>query len=93
VPGLETDCGLLIADKLSHDRRAHYHIASWEDLDSAFAVNQPRIVVLENHEGRENSLVPGVLGKTAINALLGHGYTIAQSFGETAIFVSKPNPR
>ncbi len=93
VPGLETDCGLLIADKLSHDRRSQYHIASWEDLDSGFAVNQPRIVVLENHEGRENSLVPGVLGKTAINALLSRGYTIAQSFGDTAIFVSKPDPR
>ena len=87
LSGLETDCGILIADKLSLQQRTRYHIVSWPELDASFAANWPRVVVLENHQGHENMLVPDVLGDTAVNALLSRGYTVAQSFGDTAIYV------
>ena len=87
LAGLETDCGILIADKLSSQQRTHYHIVSWPELDASFAASRPRVVVLENHQGLQNMLVPDVLGNVAVNALLSRGYAVAQAFGDTAIYV------
>jgi hypothetical protein len=87
LSGLETDCGLLIASKLSREQRARYHIASWPELDESFASQWPRVVVLENHQGHQNPLVLDVLGSTAINALTSRGYVAARSLGDTAIYV------
>ncbi len=85
--GLETDCGILIADEITAEQRAKYHIVSWSQLNTSFAARWPRIVVLQNHHSQRNMLVPDVLGDTAANSLTAHGYSVVRSFGDTYIFM------
>lgn len=87
VSGLETDCGIPIADKLTEAQRGKYHIISWPELSANFERQWPRIVVLQDHYGRQNMLAPEVLDAVIPNTLRSHGYSVTRSFGDTFIFV------
>ena len=85
--GFEADYGLALAEKLTLQQRAWYHVLSPAEVESNFAAHVPRIVVLGNQQ---------VLGEqtryTAETSLRAHGYTLVRSIGDTSIYVyySKP---
>jgi hypothetical protein len=87
LAGLEGDCGVLVADKLSAEQRTRYHIVSWSELEAEFAAHRPRVAVLVNHHSTRNVLVPEALGDDAASFLSSHGYDITESFGNTSIYV------
>ncbi len=91
-PGLETDCGIPIADKLTPEQRAKYHILSWEQMQADLTAHTPRVVVLEERQNVRSSLVPHPIGEEAKNSLLAHDYSLFRSVGDTSIYVccSKP---
>ena len=87
-PGFESDYGLPIADKLTSGQRARYHINSLADLESIFAAHTPRVVVL----GNQNLFMRQVIGVTARQSLLAHGYIPVRSIGGTSIYVCCTEP-
>jgi hypothetical protein len=86
-PGLETDCGMPIADKLTPEQAAKYHILPWQEMQADLAAHVPRVVVLEGRQNDSSSLVPHPIGEAAKNALLANDYALLRSVGETSIYV------
>jgi 4-amino-4-deoxy-L-arabinose transferase-like glycosyltransferase len=83
-PGLETDCGLAIAGKLTPEEMAQYHIVSWSQMGSTFASHSPRIVVVPNHQ---RYLGGEVVGDRAKTSLLASDYSLATIIGDTSIYI------
>jgi hypothetical protein len=82
-PGLETDCGLAIAGKLTPEEMAQYHIVSWSQMGSSFASKAPRVVVVPNHQ---RYLGGEVVGDRAKSSLLANHYLLAKIVGDTSIY-------
>jgi 4-amino-4-deoxy-L-arabinose transferase-like glycosyltransferase len=82
-PGLENDFGGYIADKLTADQRAKYHIVSNQsDIAVNLRSHIPRIVVVGNQANGGFGGVPGW-----IRLLRANGYTAGRTLGGTEIFV------
>ncbi len=95
LPGLENDFGLPISARLTSEQRARYHILSPAEVESDFAAQKPRVVVLRNQV--LVSLTAKDLGKWDTGErfrrwLRAQGYTPVRSIGGTSIYVccSKP---
>ena len=82
-PGLETDCGLAIAGKLTPQQMAQYHIVSWSQMGSSFALHSPRLVVVPNHQ---RYLGGEIVGDRAKISLLASDYWLAKMIGDTSIY-------
>src|ERR1019366_5804668 len=82
-PGLENDFALPVAEKLTSQERARYHIVSPAEVESNFAAHVPRIVVL----GNKNLYLEEVMGDTTKSSLRADGYTLVRSIGDTSIYV------
>lgn len=83
-PGLETDCGLAVADKLNLNEQTRFHIVSWQQIEGDFGAHLPRVVVVPNHQSYlEGQIVEG----RARRALLAHGYTLLTNIGDTSIYI------
>jgi 4-amino-4-deoxy-L-arabinose transferase-like glycosyltransferase len=87
-PGFENDFGLPIAEKLTPEQRARYHILSPAEVESNFAAHRPPVVVL----GNENHYMEEVMGDTAKRSLTAHGYTLVRSIGGASIYVCCAKP-
>ena len=91
-PGFEADYGLLIADKLTPEQRARYHVLSPAEIETDFAAHRPRVVVLRNelpvNEWRKLLEAEDAF-KSSHHAL---GYTLVRSIGDTSIYVCCSNP-
>ncbi len=81
-PGLESDFGWLIANKLTAFERKKYHIRVISDLTAGFAAHSPRIVVVGN---QKNGGVPQASEFARI--LASSGYAAVRTMGNTSIFV------
>jgi hypothetical protein len=96
-PGFENPFALPIADKLTAEQRARYHILSPEEIEANFDAQQPRVVVLRNQI--LSALTPQELERMErlrqifVVSLETHGYTIAQSVGGISIYIRSSNPR
>jgi 4-amino-4-deoxy-L-arabinose transferase-like glycosyltransferase len=86
-PGLETDCGILIANKLTPAEQSRYHVISWGDFASSVADHTPRVVVMSNHYNHESALVPIEMGDATKALLMDNGYRIKTSAGDTSIYL------
>jgi 4-amino-4-deoxy-L-arabinose transferase-like glycosyltransferase len=81
-PGFENDFGWVVADKLTVDQRAKYHIRSRASIAGDFSYRTPRVVVLDNQENG------GVFRSSKWAMMLrSHGYTAVRTIGDTSIFV------
>jgi 4-amino-4-deoxy-L-arabinose transferase-like glycosyltransferase len=80
--GFEADYGLAIAEKLTLQQRALYHVLSPAEVESNFAAHVPRIVVLGNQHPLGERM-----RYTAETSLRAHGYTLVRSIGDTSIYV------
>jgi hypothetical protein len=81
-PGLENDFGGEIANKLTVDQRAKYHIIARSDIEADLAAQAPRIVVLGNQAMHG---LPAIAEYARI--LRTNDYTAARTVGDTSIFV------
>ncbi|HLI64010.1 MAG TPA: hypothetical protein VKV05_11455 [Terriglobales bacterium] len=90
-PGFENDFGLPVAEDLSAEQRARYHILSAGEIEGDFAAHRPRVVVLRDH-----ILVPTPvkyrekvrrLEDTFRAALLQERYTRIRTVGDMSIYV------
>jgi hypothetical protein len=86
-PGFENDFGWVIADKLTVDQRAKYHIRARTDIADDFGSHTPRIAVLGN---QRSGGAPNVSEYARI--LRTNGYTAVQTVGDTSIFVCCSRP-
>ena len=87
-PGFEGGYGFIVADRLTAEQRARYHIVSHADVDRDYAAHLPRIVVLgyENYRGKSP-------WRDSVKASLhAHGYTVVRTIGDTSIYVCCSTP-
>ena len=91
-PGFEADYGLLIADKLTLEQRARYHILSPAEIETDFAAHRPRVVVLRNElpVNQWRKLLETEDAFKSLHRAL--GYTLVRSIGDTSIYVCCSNP-
>ena len=96
-PGFENDFATPIADKLSSEQRARYHILSPAEIEADFAAHRPRVVVLRNQiftfRATTRDDLKGLrTAEVFRRSLLADGYTVVRAVGETSIYVccSKP---
>ena len=87
-PGFENDFGWLIANRLTAEQRAKYHIIGTTDVEADFAAHKPRIVVLGN-QGNDGSSGTSEYAKI----LRANDYTTVRNIGDTSIFVCCSNGR
>jgi 4-amino-4-deoxy-L-arabinose transferase-like glycosyltransferase len=82
-PGFENNFGPMIADKLTADQRARYHISAYNDIADHFASRTPRVAVLGN-QGYGASELARILRTS--------GYTAVRTIGDTSVFVCCSRP-
>ena len=90
LPGQEADYGLMIADKLTPEQRAKYHVLSASDLEADFAAHKPRVVVLRNHIPAKGGKLWQQLLQTEDDfrsLLLAHDYKMVRSIGGISIYI------
>lgn len=81
-PGFENDFGWVIANKLTAEQRAKYHIITRSDIEADFAAHNPRIVVLGNQWNGGFSDA-----SEWVSILRNDDYTEVRTIGDTSIFV------
>jgi hypothetical protein len=86
--GFENDFSLPIADMLTPEQKAKYHIVSLAEIENGIAAHVPRIVVV----GNENHYMKEAMGDTAISSLRAHGYALVRSIGDTSIYACCTKP-
>jgi 4-amino-4-deoxy-L-arabinose transferase-like glycosyltransferase len=82
-PGFENNFGQMVANKVTAQKRAKYHIISDADFEADFAAHTPRIAVVGNQE----IFVGPPRASTCARILRSNGYTVARTIGDTSIFV------
>jgi hypothetical protein len=89
-PGFENDFALPVAELLTADQRAKYHVPSREWIDANFAAHRPRVVVLRDHisvptpvEYRQKIRS---LEDSFRKSLTDAGYARIRSVGDTAVY-------
>jgi hypothetical protein len=97
MSGLENPFAMPVSDKLSPEQRARYRIITPIDVESDFAVQRPRIVVLRNQ--MLAGLTPQELLKMDdvrqmfLATLRTHGYTVVRSIGGISVYMCCSNAR
>jgi hypothetical protein len=81
-PGFENDSSWWMADKLTVDRRAKYHIIGTTEVEADFAAHKPRIVVLGNQTNNGSSRP-----SEYVRILRFNGYNAVLTIGDTSIFI------
>ena len=94
-PGFEADYGLLVAEKLTPQQRASYHVLSAAEIAADFAAHTPRVVVLRDEiplQGGE--MLRDLLRREDAlrSSLSAHQYTVARTVGGVSIYVYSPQP-
>ena len=89
LPGFENPYGrMLVADKLTAEQRAKYHILADSDIVADIAAHRPRIVVV----GKQDVFVHMVQSSEYARILRSNGYAEARVIGDTSIFVCCSQP-
>jgi len=95
LSGLENPFAMPVSDKLTAEQRARYRIITPADVESGFAAQRPRVVVLRNQilSGLtpEELLRMEDLRQTFIVALRTHGYTVVRSIGGISVYICSSN--
>ncbi|HEX3941193.1 MAG TPA: glycosyltransferase family 39 protein [Acidobacteriaceae bacterium] len=81
-PGFENDFGWVIANKLTSDQRAKYHIITRSEIEADFAAHTPRIIVLGNQWNGGFSDA-----SEWVSILRKDDYVEVRTIGDTSIFV------
>ncbi len=87
-PGLESDFGLVVARKLSREKREKYHIPDSAELVDEFASHGPRLVVI----GNQGPASGGPRYSAAVGVVRTYGYTLVRMVGETSIYEYSSKP-
>jgi hypothetical protein len=96
LPGIENPFALPIADKLTAEQRARYHILSADDILAALAARKPKVVVLRDQilaavTADEFQRMQGLVQQFR-SALVADGYTLVQTIGGISIYVYRSKP-
>jgi Dolichyl-phosphate-mannose-protein mannosyltransferase len=97
LSGLENPFAMPVSDKLSAEQRTRYRIITPVDVESDFAAQRPRVVVLRNQI--LSGLTPQELlrmedlRQTFITSLRTHGYTVVRSIGGISVYICCSNAR
>ena len=84
LPGFENPYGrMLVADKLTVEQRAKYHILADSDIVAGFEAHRPRIVVI----GKQDVYVHNIQSSEYVRILRSNGYAVVRVIGDTSIFV------
>jgi len=91
LQGLESPFAITVADKLTPQQRAKYHIITWNEVEADFTMHRPRVFVLRN---QISSAFPKTelahaqeLAQHLAALLQAHGYTLVRSVGGISIYV------
>ena len=87
-PGFENDFGLVVAKRLSRERREKYHLLAGDDMLDELASHGPRLVVI----GNQGPVSGGPEHPAAVTVVHTHGYTLTRIVGETSIYEYSPKP-
>jgi len=93
LPGLESDFGLPVSERLTPQQRLKYHILSVSDLQADFAAHWPRVVVVRSPilmtliTGASNKWSDGEQFRSS---LIADGYTLVRSIGGISIYAYPP---
>ena len=95
LPGIENPFALPIAEKLTAEQRARYHILSADDILAALAAHKPKVVVLRDQilaavTAEEFQRMQGLVQQFR-SALVLDGYTLVQTIGGISIYVYQSN--
>ena len=95
IAGLESPFSLTVAEKLSPEQRAKYHIVTLGELEASFALRQPRIVVirteLSSAFSQEELPRAREIAESLKTLLAVHGYTAVRSIGGISIYLYRPH--
>jgi dolichyl-phosphate-mannose-protein mannosyltransferase len=88
-PGFENNSvGRMIANKLTVEQRAKYHILAESEIEADFAAHTPRIAVV----GNQDIITHFTHSSEHATILLSDGYTAVKTIGDTSIFVCCSRP-
>ena len=87
-PGFENDFGLVVAKRLSRERREKYHVPSSAEMVDEFASHDPRLVVI----GNQGPVSGGPKYSAAVAVVLTYGYTLVRMVGETSVYEYSSKP-
>ena len=87
-PGFENDFGLVIAERLSRERREKYHLLAGEDMLDVFAPHGSRLVVI----GNQGPMSGGPKYSAAVKIMRTYGYSLVRTVGATGIYESSSKP-
>jgi uncharacterized membrane protein len=87
-PGFENDFGLVVARKLSREKREKYHVPSSAEIVDEFASHGPRLVVI----GNQGPVSGGPKYSSAVGVVRTYGYALVRMVGETSIYERSSTP-
>jgi 4-amino-4-deoxy-L-arabinose transferase-like glycosyltransferase len=87
-PGFENDFGLVVARKLSREKREQYHVPSSAEIVDEFASHGPRLVVI----GNQGPVSGGPKYSSAVGVVRTYGYALVRMVGETSIYERSSTP-
>jgi uncharacterized membrane protein len=87
-PGFENDFGLVVARKLTREKRQKYHVPSSAEIVDEFASHGPRLVVI----GNQGPASGGPKYSAAVAVVRTYGYTLVRMVGETSIYERSAAP-
>jgi hypothetical protein len=93
-PGLESDFGLHVSEKLTSQQRARYHILSPTEIAADFAAHRPRVVIVRRQvlSAATPRDLPLRRGDIFRGSLLADGYILVRSIGGISIYVCCSSP-
>ena len=97
LSGLENPFAMPVSDKLTAEQRARYRIITPGDVESGFAAQRPRVVVLRNQilsaVTADELRRMQVLDAAFRSSLAADGYTVARTIGGISIYVAPGDQR
>ncbi len=97
LSGLENPFAMPVSDKLTAEQRARYRIITPNEVESGFAAQRPRVVVLRNQiisaVTADELRRMQTLDATFRRSLVAGGYTAARTIGGISIYVATSDTR